>query len=27
MGALALDEADLRGYDRAAAWYLAHDVD
>jgi hypothetical protein len=27
MGALALDEADLRGYDRAAAWYLQHDVD
>jgi tetratricopeptide (TPR) repeat protein len=27
MGAIALDEADLLGYDRAAAWYLEHDVD
>ena len=27
LGALVLDEADLRGYDRAAAWYLEHDVD
>jgi tetratricopeptide (TPR) repeat protein len=27
MGDLAVDEADLRGYRRAAAWYLEHDVD
>jgi tetratricopeptide (TPR) repeat protein len=27
LGALALDEVDLRGYARAAAWYLEHDVD
>jgi tetratricopeptide (TPR) repeat protein len=27
MGAIALETADLRGYGRAAAWYLEHDVD
>jgi tetratricopeptide (TPR) repeat protein len=27
MGAIALETADLRGYGRAATWYLEHDVD